>query len=93
MATIKVRYKRDWVDPDDLPFLREQDRQATTPPAPLDVATLPADVPLAQLGDRCPAVRRYLTAEGKVRSGLKPSEEAIAQEILSRYEPNGGHKT
>jgi hypothetical protein len=72
---------------DELPRLREQYMDYPPVCPPLDLATLPdpAGISLAQLGDRCPQVRQYVTAEGQVRSGLNPADRATAQQILNRY--------
>lgn len=83
---IKMKYRGRWVDEDEWAELRARECEESQPaPEPLDLATLPSDVSLAELGDRCPVVRRYVTVEGRMRSGLKPSEEDVARQILERY--------
>jgi hypothetical protein len=89
---VKVKYKGEWLDEYEVANRRAQQAEPTPPPA-VDVAALPEpgsldpDVPLAQLFHEHPQVRPYITADGQVRSGLKPSDQVTAQAILTRYRP------
>jgi hypothetical protein len=89
---VKVKYQGQWLDEYEAAERRTQDQQAEpTPPPAVDVDALPEpgsldpDVPLAQLFHEHPQVRPYITADGQVRSGLKPSDQVTAQAILTRY--------
>jgi len=90
-ATIKVKHKGKWVNPDDLPTIREAEQKPAEPPPAVDVSVLPKredldpDVPLEQLFYERPEIRAYITKDGKVRSGLKPAERTIAEDIIKRY--------
>ena len=91
MATIKIKFRGKWIDAGGLETARESARAAEAPAPPLDVATLPdakdldLSDPIGSLGDRCPAVRKYITAKGEMRGGLDLASQAIAEEILRLY--------
>lgn len=93
MGLIQVKYRGKWMDQDEVDWARQQEAQmrASVQPPPIDVESLPAKAdlesenPLADLGDKVPGVRRYITADGEIRSGLAPEEREIAQQILERY--------
>jgi hypothetical protein len=87
----KIKHREQWVDPLDLPAIREAEKPPDLPAPPVDVAALPPkealdpDVPLEQLFFERPEVRRYITKTGQVRSGLSPSEKETSEAILKRY--------
>ncbi len=91
MATIKIKRKGKWVNPDELPVLREQEKPPAPEPPPVDVAALPAkqeldpDVPMEQLFFERPEVRAYITKTGELRSGLTTAQQDIGRKILDRY--------
>jgi hypothetical protein len=83
----KIKHRGKWVDADDLDMIYAAEREAQSPPpvTDVDIEAMPPDVTLAELGDLRPEVRRLITAEGTMRSGLTQDEEAAARKILSRY--------
>lgn len=89
--TVKLDFQGRWVEPDEF-FELQRAQSAPAAPAPLvDVAglpppeDLPAAQPLVTLGDKCPAVRRYINRKGRIRSGLTPEEHRTAQAIVDKY--------
>ena len=94
MGAVKVKYRGRWMTTDEMQALREAEPMVplgSVPPNPVDPEDLPppGDLPaedrLAHLGDRVPAVRRYLTAGGQIRSGLSPEDRSTAERIVEKY--------
>jgi hypothetical protein len=56
---------------------------ATPNPVPPDLT--PAQSLAADWKNRHPDIGRYITNTGQMRSGLKPSDQAKAREILKSY--------
>ncbi|MFH0981879.1 MAG: hypothetical protein V2A79_10100 [Planctomycetota bacterium] len=90
--TVKLDFQGRWVNPDEF-FALQRARAAPVAAPPPDAAVLPspqdlpADQPLVTLGDKCPAVRRYINRKGRIRSGLTPEEQRTAQAIVDKYAP------
>jgi len=88
-TVIKVKHRGEYVNVDDLPYIKEQEAEAAKKDFPVpDIESLPTlkdldrDVPFEQLFYEHKDVRYYITAKGFIRMGLNPEQESIAQKIL-----------
>ena len=83
--SVKLKYGDEWLDPDEAIERRRQDAAKAPPPAPpVDVAALPKGMGLDAMGTHCPAVRHYISANGRIRGGLTPDQQETAKQILEQ---------
>lgn len=90
--TTKLKYKDEWLDPDEVLARKRADSKPPAAPAPpVDVAALPEraaldpDMPLEQLWFEHPEIRACITKDGQVRSGLTKEQQAVGEELLRKY--------
>jgi len=94
---VKVKRGSNWVDVDELPAIRAAEQEAMAKPIPsIDIDALPhrsaldPDVPFEQLCYEHPEVRYYITANGKIRTGISPEQHCRAEQILIKYGGTNG---
>lgn len=90
-ATVyKVKRNGVFVDLEDLDAVRDAEQQCHDPP-PLEVEALPdlsdldPEDPMEHLFHGYPEVKPYITATGKVRTGISAGMREIAEQILRKY--------